>query len=219
MVIKGINFKKNSALEAYYNDYFMKLGLSKELSTLDVGCGWGFSSAYFNGRFLGTEFDRNKISWAKDVYPEKDFRFSDITKDQLDKKYDQCLSLTVLDEIEDKDVALRNIISSLNQGAKIYIEVRNYNFLVRELTRYFKLDVYHARKLELKGLKDVDLTFNEYLELFRKSGLRLEKVYKAQRPLISSSYTEFIKKLIYNFIDKTVSHEKAFMLGFVLIKE
>lgn len=208
-------------LEKFYDNYLISLGADKRLSCLDVGCGWGFLAAYFQENYLGIEVDETKLNFAAKRYGSDKFIYHNLNMNALDNQFgyfDQCFALTVLDELPNKKLALVFINTHLKKGGKLYVEVRNRNFCVRVLLDRLGLGILRKRKFELKGKYDGDLTFSEYMHLFEDAGFTVKKTYKAQRSLISSTYLEFFKKIIYRYLDYIVPVNFVFMLGFELEK-
>lgn len=204
-------------LAEYYVSYLNKLGVDPRLSTLDVGCGYGFVSQYFCGAYSGVDLSEQKIEFAQRMYGNK-FRVQDVLDYSCAQeiRYQQILLFTVLDEIEDKHQALINISNYLDVEGVLYVEVRNSGFLIGNIISALGLSRRRYSRLKAMGKSEQDLCRDAYVRIFNSSGFDVLKTYKAIRPLPSSSYIQLIKKMVYRMLDFVVPLNGCFMLGFVL---
>ncbi len=211
---------QTNSLGAYYLGYFGRLGLDPDASTVDVGCGWGFSAAYFKGRYTGIDLSEDKICHARQRYPGREFLQRDILQMQPEAltSFDQVIVFTVIDEIDQKEDALRAIRACGSPQAQFFIEVRNSDFFVRRAVRWLGLERLRRTRNAGQGKRETDLPGGDYVRLFHVCGFEIVRVYKARRSLHSSSLWQLVKKLIYRGVDALVPTSASFMTGFVLRK-
>lgn len=211
---------QTDSLGAYYLGYFGRLGLDPDASTVDVGCGWGFSAAYFKGRYTGIDLSGDKIRHASLRYPGGEFLQTDILQMPAGalSPFDQVIVFTVIDEIDQKEEALRAIHAFGSPRAHFFVEVRNSNFFVRRAVRWLGLERLRRTRNAAQGKRETDLSGADYVRLFRECGFEIVRVYKARRSLHSSSSWQLFKKLLYRGVDALVPTSASFMTGFVLRK-
>ena len=220
MISKKFTESQSELSSTFYKTYLRTLGVMPHKRTLDIGCGWGFMSEYFEGYYLGLDLSDEKIKFARRLYGPK-FEVQNILDGKLleKEKFEQITLFTVLDEIDFKHKALLKILNILEDSGELYIEVRNADFAIRSLLKALGLESYRsARNLRL-GKNESDLDSVQYANLFDSCGFEVIKQYKASRPLVSSSFIQLCKKFIYLFLDKFVPNHRCFMLGFVLRKK
>lgn len=211
---------QTDSLGSYYLGYFCRLGLDPEAATVDVGCGWGFGAAYFKGRYTGIDLSEDKIRHASQRYPGGEFLQRDILQVQGEAlpSFDQVIVFTVIDEIDQKEEALRAIHALGSSQAQFFVEVRNSDFFVRRAVRGLGLERLRRARNAMQGKRETDLPGADYVRLFHAAGFEIARVYKARRPLHSSSSWQLFKKLVYRAVDALVPTNASFMTGFVLRK-
>jgi hypothetical protein len=212
--------ESQSALSSkYYKRYLSAFGVMPYKRTLDVGCGWGFMSEYFQGDYIGVDLSEEKIQFAERVYGSK-FAVQNILEGDClgNQRFGQIMVFTVLDEIDFKRKALLKISNYLDDDGLLYVEVRNVGFVVRGLLKAAGLENRRTTRINRLGKNEQDLDAVQYANLFDSCGFDVVKHYKATRPLISSSFVQLCKKTVYLCLDRIVPTRRCFMLGFVLRK-
>jgi|GEM_PF-5966559 len=219
LISSEFTIEKCRSLQNYYQKYLKEININQKSVTLDVGCGFGFLSPSFDV-YIGTDIDAHKINFAQKMYGDKGFNEDDITiaNSNFLNKFDLIICFTVFDEIsiDLKKECLINMGSYLDDNGRILFEVRNKSFIIRSLIKFLGLSFIHKNKLKEKGLEDMDMSLNDYTNLFEKNGFTVKKIYKAKRSLHSSNTTEFLKKVIYRCLDTIVPLKYCFMIGFDL---
>jgi SAM-dependent methyltransferase len=203
----------------YYKRYLSALGVMPYKRTLDIGCGWGFMSEYFEGDYIGVDLSEEKIQFARRVYGSKFAVQNILDRDFLgNERFKQILVFTVLDEIDFKQQTLLKISNHLEDDGLLYVEVRNAGFVVRGLLKAAGFENRRTARISRMGRNESDLNAKQYADLFDSCGLDILKQYKATRPLVSSSLLQLCKKIIYLCLDRIVPTRRCFMLGFILRK-
>ncbi len=187
---------------------------------LDIGSGLGFLNPLvekYKGRYVGLEPREDALQFAKDKYNGECF-FRGFFPDDLPKNISEqmmqdegggvIVSLTTLDEVPNKDNFLEGIYNLSQRSSKIFIAVRNKNWL---LSRNSDVQNEFGDCLE-------DLSIEQYKQLFLKNKFDIIDIVKTPRPLITSFTKNGIKNLIIRIIEKFISVEKAYMIGFMLRK-
>jgi len=118
------------------------------------------------------------------------------------------VSLTTLDEVPDKDNFLQGIYNLSQRSGKVFIAVRNKNWL---LSRNSDVSNEYGDCLE-------DLSIEQYRQLFLKNKFDIIDIVKAPRPLITSFTINGIKNFVIRIIEKFISVDRAYMIGFMLKK-
>lgn len=220
-VSRHVTAAQTDSLGTYYLAYFRQLGLDPDAATVDVGCGWGFGAAYFKRRYTGVDLSEDKIRHASQRYPGGEFLQRDILHMQGEAlpSFDQVIVFTVIDEIDQKEEALRAIHAFGSPQAQFFVEVRNSDFFIRRTVRWLGLERLRRTRNAMQGKRETDLPGADYVRLFSATGFEIVRVYKARRPLHSSSSWQLFKKLVYRGVDAVVPTSASFMTGFVLRKE
>ena len=110
-----------------------RVGVRQGMACLDVGCGSGdlaFDLAEIvgpAGRVVGTDFDQVKVELAQaEMQAQRltnvEFRFADITRDQVAQEFDFVHARFVLTHLPNPDAALANIFNALRPGGIVAIE-------------------------------------------------------------------------------------------------
>jgi len=118
------------------------------------------------------------------------------------------ISLTTLDEVPNKDSFLEGIYNLSQTRSKVFIAVRNKNWI---LSRNSDVQNEFGDCLE-------DLTIEQYRQLFLKNKFDIIDIVKAPRPLITSFTINGIKNFVIRIIEKFISVDRAYIIGFMLKK-
>jgi len=110
-------------------DYLISL-LPKHATILDVGCGGGHKTKYFQEKsldVLGIDFSENMITRAKKEVPEAKFQVLDAYEvDKLPQQFDCVFAQAMLLHVPKKDVLtlLKKFKDRLNKNGLLYIAVK-----------------------------------------------------------------------------------------------
>lgn len=210
---------KSRFIQYIYRSNYNKLisGLViKNSFCLEIGFGLGFLKPLvtkYGGNYYGID-PRNDgaIEFAKKTYGNKGFikgffpESNRLTKENL--KSGTIISLTTLDEVIEKDVFLKGINKLCSLDTKIYLAVRNSNWIF-----------YSDKKIKsINGTVNRDYSYNEYCELFDKNGFEIIKIEKRPRPIITSYSLSGLKNFLIVFLDLFLNVKKSYMIGFYLKK-
>ena len=187
---------------------------------LDIGSGLGFLNPLvekYKGRYVGLEPREDALQFARDKYNSECFFkgfFPDDLPENISKQMAKdenggvIVSLTTLDEVPDKDNFLQDIYNLSQRSGKVFIAVRNKNWL---LSRNSDVSNEFGDCLE-------DLSIEQYRQLFLKNKFDIIDIVKAPRPLITSFTINGIKNFVIRIIEKFISVDRAYMIGFMLKK-
>ncbi len=217
-------FLKSDFVQFFYRSHYKKV-VKKHLKgrtfLLEIGSGLGFVKpiAYScNVDYIGIEPRLSMYSDAVLKYGKEGF-INGFFPESIDKiQYDHdlnvllrkgsILSISVLDEVDDKKSYMQAIYNIASTGTFILINVRNSGFPYRA-----KKDV-----ITLKGEGVKDLNILEYTELFNESGFDVLEVKSLSRPIFIGFEKGWLKTFFIFFINFFQSIDKSYMVSFYLRK-
>lgn len=99
-------------------------------TVLDVGCGVGEMVAFLAPRFTGTRFAGVDLSTVgidscRRRFPEHEWSFADVTRDQLPTRFGAVVCSELLEHLDDPGVALDGIADSVVAGGIVVVTVPN----------------------------------------------------------------------------------------------
>lgn len=129
-------------------------------SVIDVGCGDGRWSEFFEGKeYLGIDISSKLVKYAQKKYPDRKFVDTSLEDLKADKKYDLAFCYTVFEHIKEED--MEKAVQSLKKVAKkaILVEPINidtkYYCINHDYRKWFK--IIKEKNLGLRNLMVVDL--------------------------------------------------------------
>jgi len=188
--------------------------VKKNTYCLDIGFGYGYLKPLvesLGANYLGID-PRNDgaVEYAKKYYGKKGFihgyfpEANPLTKKELHDGV--IISLTTLDEVTDQNSFLKEINKLCSESTKVYIAVRNSDWVFFRKKRLKTID----------GDEINDYGLEEYKKKFNENGFDILRIDKSSRPILTSFTYNGLKSLIIVLIDKILSTERSYMLGFLL---
>lgn len=183
-------------------------------NVLDVGSGLGFLKPLVisQGAFYqGFEPREYVYKAAQNLYGIKNFYNKALDKNHSNIFFNKIISITVLDEVDEKLGFIKNIKSYSNNDTKIILAVRNADFPFRRGVNVMS---------SFNNTVTKDLGYTEWIEFFNSVDLQILSVKKINRPLVTSLTSNGIKAAIIRFLDLFLNIKKNHMLCFILsVKE
>ena len=193
-----------------------RLGIGENAGRLlDVGCGTGELLKLCNssnissfgldisieGLLMAKQYNvKNLALGDQEFLPFRDNSFEYMT-------FISTLEYSLNEEHIEKALDEARRVSKKN--AKIYIEVRNGDFIVFKLLRIFSLaklfisetPEFTQKKNPSQAKRYKDLPYSQWNAVFKKSGFLVTKVWKSYKPLSGGSFMYFIKTLFVNMLN------------------
>tara|TARA_B100000965_G_scaffold391200_1_gene398976 strand:- start:389 stop:1021 length:633 start_codon:yes stop_codon:yes gene_type:complete len=197
-------YKKKSIIsESTFAKFTYKKILNKKVKLLDIGCGNGRDSYFFNKKgFQVTGIDisqkaiqKNSINKINNLSFEK----FDIGKDKIKNKFDiiycRFFVHTVDELLENKLIEL--IKSSKNKGTKVFFEFRNYKdkifgkFNAEDHNKVIEFEKGHFRRIiDPRIFKKKFLLKTKSKLIYQKNGINLS-IVKKDNPNLSRMIFKF----------------------------
>ena len=197
-------YKKKSIIsESTFAKFTYKKILNKKVKILDIGCGNGRDSYFFNKKgFQVTGIDisqkaiqKNSINKINNLSFEK----FDIGKDKIKNKFDiiycRFFVHTVDELLENKLIEL--IKSSKNKGTKVFFEFRNYKdkifgkFNAEDHNKVIEFEKGHFRRIiDPRIFKKKFLLKTKSKLIYQKNGINLS-IVKKDNPNLSRMIFKF----------------------------
>ncbi len=152
-----------------------KLGLKKNSSVLEIGCGIGTVSGLIidaipQGTFLGCDISPESIRFANERYPQKNAEFivTDMSDFQRSSTYDFVVFPDVLEHIPvDQHARLfKNVASVCHENSQVLINIPEPK----------ALDYYRRNKPEVLQIIDQSLSMQDLLNDTYSAGFRVESI-------------------------------------------
>jgi ubiquinone/menaquinone biosynthesis C-methylase UbiE len=206
-----------------YRTLKKRINIKSGTIILDLGCGCGQITGALSPSevtIIGIDISKNSIKQAKSFYPQSNFLCADMNNVPFKKNtFDIITAISSLEFCFDKARILRVVKEKLRDNGRLYIEVRNNDFIVYRLMRplfsYYKIKFF-IKDYPAKGFRD--LGYDEWVDLFRNSGLSVKKTYASVRPWNYGSLETRIKNFIIMITRYLVPLKYHYMIGFVLKK-
>lgn len=91
-------------------------------SILEAGCGMGLG-AYMIGADMATDKLEINVRFAKELYPDFNFKVWDITRGPFEQVYDTVVCVETIEHVEKIEAALKNLIESARK--EVWISTPN----------------------------------------------------------------------------------------------
>ena len=197
-------YKKKSIIsESTFAKFTYKKILNKKVKLLDIGCGNGRDSYFFNKKgFQVTGIDISQKAIQKNSMNKINnlsFEKFDIGKDKIKNKFDiiycRFFVHTVDELLENKLIEL--IKSSKNKGTKVFFEFRNYKdkifgkFNAEDHNKVIEFEKGHFRRIiDPRIFKKKFLLKTKSKLIYQKSGINLS-IVKKDNPNLSRMIFKF----------------------------
>ena len=192
-------------------------------AVLDLGCGLGEINGALKNQELyvvNLDISLSSLRVAKSFYPQSNFLCADMNNVPFKKNtFDIITAISSLEFCFDKARILRVVKEKLRDNGRLYIEVRNNDFIVYRLMR--PLFFIYKKRFLIKDYPAIgfqDLEYGEWVGLFRDSGLDVEKTYASIRPWNYGPFETRIKNLIIMITKYLVPLKFHYTIDFVLKK-
>lgn len=213
--------RRRSAFKKSYAKVAGLLSLTLSDKVVDLGCGTGNLGAALVGRiesYVGYDISEVAIKIANErKIPNSKFLCCDLL-DHTDAigEVDTLISISCVDQMKHKREFMTKLRSMMTEKNKFYIEVRNRGyFFKRYLRRIVPI-------LERMGFVDpmqtselVDLTHEEWLILFERTGFNVVSVHTSVRPFYFETPKDFLKINLHH-ICRLLPFKYHYMVGYEL---
>ena len=194
---------KSITIESTFAKFTYKKIKNKKSKLLDIGCGNGRDSYYFNRKgFIVTGIDISQKAIqknSKNKIKNLSFKKFDIGKDKIKGKFDiiycRFFVHTVDELLENKLIEL--IKSSKNKGTKVFFEFRNYKdkifgkFNAEDHNKVIEFEKGHFRRIiDPRIFKKKFLLKTKSKLIYQKNGINLS-IVKKDNPNLSRMIFKF----------------------------
>ena len=191
---------------------------------LDVGCGTGklaLAVGSLPKKYVGIDLAQKTIDIAK----KKGLRNHQFFKaDMMNNGFDDCsfskvVALTSIDQVFERERALKECKRVLRPDGLMYIEVRNKDYIVKKAFRRFlpffnKIGI--TKPMPIADFED--LTNNEWVSLFTLCGFEIVNRFVSARPYYGESLPEKLRHAAIEFCKLFMPMRYQYMLSFALKK-
>ena len=198
------------------------LNITKENTLLDVGCGAGELAKSLENKivdYYGVDISDTSLAIAKEINPHKKFINADMTSLPFSMQFDFITALSSLEFCHDKKLALREFHRLLKKTGKLYIEVRNQNFIIYKIFSPF-IKYFVKLKLiipyEAEGFRD--LSFDEWNKLLYEAGFEIINIKKSIRPTLYGNFMTQTKNILIKLVQYITPIKYQYMVGFLCKK-
>jgi ubiquinone/menaquinone biosynthesis C-methylase UbiE len=152
--------EQNKKLDFILNHFPANFEPKQTDSLLDVGCGSGISTAFWNCKTTGIDPSKNLIALAKKKYPDCEFIVAPAEHIPFkDKEFDFIVSLTAIQNFDNIEAGLREIRRVSKPGAKFVLTFLKRSEKSKSIEERVKRLFTIAARLE----EDKDVIFFLYL--------------------------------------------------------
>ena len=179
---------------------------NKPFISIDIGAGYGHMSSLINKlKYSKVYAIEPRLECQKELKKlglEKVFsnNLSEIIE-LVPKNIELITCISVIDQVKNKDIFLKDLKKIMTSDTLVYLEVRNINYI----GKLFGI---------LKSMKS-DISRNEYIKLFKYNNIKIIDTNGFCRPINISKPHLFIKSLISNllfFVPYKFAHMNCFLL-------
>ena len=213
--------KRQVIFEKAYSELLNKCPIKKGDIILDLGCGCGEITGALSGAevtVIGIDISKNSIRQAKLFYPQSNFLCADMNRLPFKEQcFDLITAMSSLEFCYDKAHILREVRGKLSDNGKLYIEVRNNDFIVLKLLGPFLTlfeKNFFVEEYPVKGFRD--LGYNEWIKLFRNNGYVVEAIFDSLRPWNYGSPGTRFKNIIIKIIRYLYAIRCQYTVGFLM---
>ncbi len=205
-----------------YKKLLDRVSLTESTTILDLGCGAGEMSHAIRSsvkHYVGIDISTASLQVAKTKNPDSLFVCADMTSIPFSASFDFVLAMTSLEFCYDKNAALKNIDRMLSDTGKVYLEVRNADFLLFKvfapltgiLTRVGLIVPYEAEGFQ-------DFTYEEWCQILTGSGFRIVSLQPSLRPVWYGGLMTKMKNMFIKLVSTFSPVRYHYMTGFLCIK-
>ena len=189
---------------------------------LDMGCGSGEMAQAVIGdvdSYCGVDISFESLIVARRHNPHGSFILADMTTFYTKKRFDCVTMISSLEFCHDKQAALTQVREALKPSGRLYVEVRNSDFLLFKVIAPFMNFLQKIRVIlpyEAEGFKD--LSIDEWSRLFANSGFRIVGKRRSIRPTLYGSSLTRIKNSLIKLTSITAPKNYHYLVGFLCVK-
>jgi len=149
--------------------YLDRLGIKSGLTVLDVGCGSGFFSWYFNSigcKVTSIDFASERIKFAKNNINNVNFILGDFMKYKFKNKFDIVFAAATLMHINDYKKALEKMIRLVKKDGSLIL-IEPYDKETRVIKNGIFMQRFNPRGIiEILNKENMKvISYNKYLNL------------------------------------------------------
>jgi ubiquinone/menaquinone biosynthesis C-methylase UbiE len=189
---------------------------------LDMGCGCGEMAQAVMGHvglYCGVDVSFDSLMVAKKRNPHGLFILADMTTFYTNKRFDIATMVSSLEFCHDKHSALKRVHEALRPTGKLYVEVRNSDFLLFKVLAPFmkflqKVGLIVPYKVD--GFKDFSV--DEWSQLFSDSGFRIVSKIRSIRPTLYGGGIMRMKNILIKLTSVIAAKNYHYLLGFLCVK-
>jgi ubiquinone/menaquinone biosynthesis C-methylase UbiE len=200
-----------------------RLALGPRARLLDAGCGCGEligSLGKAAPGAVGVDLSPLSLRTARNFHPESAFLGGDLGRLPFrDFQFDAATAITSLEFCRDKAAALAELRRVLRPGGRLYLDVRNADFLLFPLLRPLVPMLQRAGWLSPYPAPEFrDLALEEWRSLLKEAGFRVLAIYPSVWPWNFGSPVTRAKNLLIALIRALSSIRLHYMVGLLAEK-
>jgi ubiquinone/menaquinone biosynthesis C-methylase UbiE len=202
-----------------YRKILKLVKIDERSKLLDVGCGCGELILSFQGVagiICGIDISNESLKLAKYRNPSAYFFVADAASIPFRENFDFVTAISSLEFCENKRKVLEEIYRVLNRNGKLYLEVRNRDFLIFKHLNWLLPFLEHVGMLKpypLKGFRDLNV--EEWQQVIENSGFRITTIKKSLRPIFYGDIITRLKNAIIKIISVFMPLQDQYMIGFI----
>lgn len=193
-----------------------QLGNLAGCRVLDLGCGTGFLKPLFEAgfaRYQGIDGDAKSIGIARQLYGTDGFIHGFFPQDLPTGEFDLIISLSCVDEMPDRALALSAIAERLDSDGRALLAVRNGAFPIHQIKRLL-------HRLSIKRTLVIDdLDYYQWISIIGQAGLKIDKIQAYRRPWFTGANVTGLKNAMYRSANWVLPTRWCYMLQFLLSKK